>query len=309
MFNPENLPDSLLTLRQNLQEPEIFEVDLNCLDLVKQHYDQLECHLVLYPYSRKIASKRYHFTPFEEYIQDIANRHRSAYRPISEKMNKTFGLILGGAIAIIFAGLKPDDLFSVESVVSVFGAYLLGKDLWTDIDHFLINTTKNSRLRYTDSYYYYELEKNTTLTQYSHFARQQRYGKQQLLPQKLDFIENSNSQTLRMLFETKEWKKSIDPSAHILTLRFSSKILSHLHEEGFMLGVKWSFNRRHQLICQHFEVFQSLHKQTPGCINEQGEWKDNAFFYRKTFTIGRLKYFASAGMIDRATSLINYQTI
>jgi hypothetical protein len=309
VFNPDNLPDSLLTLRQNADAPEVFEVELNCLDQIKQFYDELECHLVLYPYSRKIVSKRYHFTPFEEYIRDIANRHRSAYRPISEKMNKTFGLILGSTIALFFAKFKLDDLFSVESVVSVFGAYLLGKDLWTDIDHFLINATKNYRFRYTDAYYYYELERNTTLAQYSHFARQQRYGKQQLLPQKLDFIENSNSQTVRMLFKTKDWKNSTETSAHILSLRFSPKILDLLHDEGFMLGVKWSFNRQRRLSCQHFEVFQSLHKQTPGSINEHGVWNDNAFFFRQTTTFGRLKYFASSGMVNREKSLIDYKTL
>lgn len=309
MFSPNNLPNSLITLRQNEEVPEIFDVELNCLDQVKKHYDSVECHLVLYPYSRKITSDKFQFYPFEEYIRDIATHQRSVYTPMNDKMNKGFGLIFGTIIALVFARFKPDDLFSVESIVSVFGAYLLGKDLWTDIDHFLINATKNRRLRYIDSYYFYELVRNTTLTQYSYFARMERYGRQHLLPEKLDFIEHSNSQTVRMLFTVKDWELITDTSAHILSIHVSPKHLESLLHEGFMLGMKMSFNRHSRFATQHFEVFQSLHRQQPGCVDDSGNWNANTFFYRQTKTMGRLKYFAASGSMPASDALIELKLL
>ncbi|OWY18930.1 hypothetical protein C7N43_26130 [Sphingobacteriales bacterium UPWRP_1] len=300
MFTPKALPHPLVTMRQNDRLPEVFDLELNYLDEVKQYYHSVECHLVLYPYSRKITSEKFQFYPFEEYVRDIATHQRSVYTPVNDKMNKGFGLIFGILIALIFARFKPDDLFSVESIVSVFGAYLLGKDLWTDIDHFLINATKNFKLRYTDSYYFYELVRNTTLTQYSYFARKERYGKQHLLPQKLDFIEHSNSQTVRMLFEVKDWTPVTGASAHIMSIRVSPKHLTTLLQEGFMLGMKMSFNRRNRFTTRHFEVFQSLHRQQPGCIDDNGNWNNHHFFYRQTISAGRLKYFASSGIIQNS---------
>ncbi|HRI26626.1 MAG TPA: hypothetical protein PK239_11500 [Chitinophagales bacterium] len=298
LFTPHNLPAGLVSFKQNEHAPQFFDVELHHLPIIRQHYHNLECHLVLYPYHRKIVADRYRFYPYEEYVRDLAANHRSVYRPISQKNNKTFGLIFGLLIALVFARFKPDDLFSVESVVSVFGAYLLGKDLWTDMEQFLVRITHNLRLRYTDAYYYYQLERNTTLSQYSFFARRQRYNKQHLLPDKLDFIENSNSQTVRMLFNLQNLPQQTagEEAAQVLSVKFSEKVLPMLYAEGFMLGVKLSFNRRRGAFDEHFEVFQSLHKLQAGCINEQGEWINNAIFYRQTYSLGRLKYFKLSGV-------------
>jgi hypothetical protein len=41
--------------------------------------------------------------------------------------------VSGVVIAGIFYLIKPEDLISVGSVVSVIGAYIIGRELWEDI--------------------------------------------------------------------------------------------------------------------------------------------------------------------------------
>jgi hypothetical protein len=46
---------------------------------------------------------------------------------------------------------------SVESIVSVIGAYFVGKELWDDIENLMIAISKDWRVRYLDRYYWFFL--------------------------------------------------------------------------------------------------------------------------------------------------------
>ena len=198
------LPQNVILLRRNEELPNRYEVEMHGLDRLRS-YDRVECDVVFYPYSRTICSDNIHFYPFEEYVDDVLSNQRSAYAEIVSPWNQLFGLALGLLIALIFAFLHPASLLDIEAIVSVFGAYVIGKELWDDIERLLVNATKNWRLRYQESYYRYRLEKRTTLTYYSYLAKRRRYGKATLLPEKIDLIQQSNSQTLRMCFDTRDW--------------------------------------------------------------------------------------------------------
>jgi hypothetical protein len=304
----------VICLLKNRELPNRFDVEMRGLDQLRA-YDRIECHVVLYPYSRSINSDDIHFYPFEEYVNDVLSNQRSAYAEIQSSMDQVFGLALGVLIALIFAHLKPSSLLNIETIVSVFGAYAIGKELWNDIEGMLANVSKNWRLRYQDSYYRYRLEKRTTLTHYSYLAKRQRYGKAILLPEQIDFIKQSNSQTLRMCFDTRDWNRSQDhgsslspdilnpDSVHIHSIHIDESLMDDLVQDGFMFGVKLSLGWRVLGFVRSLEVFQSLNKQSIGCLDDTGIWNEGALFYRNTLSLGRLKLYLNKGLTSNQAIL------
>jgi hypothetical protein len=287
---------NIVTLRRNKTIPNIYDVDVEGFDRLKRYY-QVECHVVLYPYSRRVGSHHITFYPFEEYVKDVLSQQRSAYAAISSHFSEVFGLLLGLVIALVFAWLKPQDLLSIESIVSVFGAYAIGKQLWDDIERLLTNVSKNWPIRLQDGYYRYHLEKHTTLTSYSYLAKERRYGQGVLLPEKIDFIKQSNSQTLRMAFNMRDLRVDPGPLAHLHSIHLEPDRVDDFEEGGFMFGVKLSLNKKLLGLTSNLELFQSVDGCTQGCLDEAGEWIENAVFYRRTLTLGRVKWYVSKGII------------
>jgi hypothetical protein len=297
MRAPPKIPfHNIIRLRKNQVVPNIYDVDIAGIEQLKT-YDHVEYHLVLYPYSRKVCSDDITFYPFEEYVKDVLSRQRSAYAEIHSHFNEIFGLLLGLMIALVFARFKPEELLSIESVVSVFGAYAIGKEVWGDIEQVLINLTKSWPIRFQDNYYRYRLEKHTTLTYYSYLAKRRRYGKSSLIPEKIDFIKQSNSQTLRLCFNLRDLRSFRESSAHVHSIHIEPDLLADFQESGFMFGVKLSFNKTFLGISSNFEVFQSIDRHAKGCLDDRGRWIDGAIFYRKTLTLGRIKWYLRKGFI------------
>jgi hypothetical protein len=272
-----------------------YDVEMRGLDRLK-HYGRVECHILVYPYSRNISSDDIHFNPFEEYVQDVLSRQRSAYSEIPNATDQLFGLLLGLLIALIFVIIDPRSLLEVEALVSVFGTYVVAKELWNDLERLLINATRDWRLRYQESYYRYQLEKRTTLTSYSYLAKRRRYGMQALLPARIDFVKQSNSQTLRMCFDVRELPLASADLAHLFSIQIEESVAADF-DGGFMFGVKLSFARRFLGFDRHWEVFQSLDTGRRGCLDANGDWQDGAAFYRGTLALGRLKFYARQGLL------------
>jgi hypothetical protein len=322
---PDAVLPNTIRLCRNQDLPNRFDVELRAdaahtgrgasvIERLKS-YDRIECHVVFYPYSRTICSNDIHFYPFEEYVDDVLSNQRSAYAEIHSSLDQVFGLLLGLFIALAFARFKPQSLLEIEAIVSVFGAYAIGKELWHDIERMLVNVSKNWRLCYQESYYRYRLEKRTTLTHYSHLAKRQRYGKATLLPDKIDFIKQSNSQTLRMCFDTRDLDlpRDLDAlpgteagqtlSAHVHSIHVNEGLMDDLLRDGFMFGLKLSYNRRILGITRALEVFQSLNKQSIGCLDDTGKWHEGALFYRNTLTLGRIKLYLNNGLLPGVSIL------
>jgi hypothetical protein len=300
---PEIL-ENIVLLEKSSRHPNLYDVNLFGIDKLVD-YDSVEIHVVLYPYSRRITSEHVSFYPFEEYVKDVQSNQHSAYAKIQPKFQKFFGFLLGSLIAGIFYKYKPDDLFSVESIVAVFAAYAIGKELWADIERFFINISKRSNLRYTEDYYRYELEKFTTMTHYSTLAKKQRYGKATLLPEKINFLELSNSQTLRMHFDLEQIKESKAKSAHIFSIHIDAKMQSDFEKYGHLFGVKLSLNKKSFGFTKKLELFQSLHNKEKGCLDDEEIWTSNSIFFRRVLTLGKIKYFIERGVIA-SKSLIKY---
>lgn len=270
-------------------------------------YHFLEFHVILYPYAREVNSTHIFFNPFEEYVRDVHAGTHSAYSFLESSFGKYFGLFLGFIISFIFYLFKPDDLFSVESVVSIFVAYTIGKEIWSDIERALYSLSKGSKLRYQEDYYKYKLEKTTTLTTYSQLAKLRRYGKRSPLPEKIHFIQLSNSQTLRMFFEMKGLK-NIQEDIHLLSVLVDKKVLNQFLKEGYLLGVKLSLSKKYFLLNKSIEYFQSIHLGELGCL-EEDIWYPNSVLSKTVYSLGKFRYYKSKTVLKekQIIELVNHK--
>lgn len=299
--------DRIITICNSDEMPNIYDVEIGNVEKLCG-FHSIECHIVLYPYSRKIDSDKMFFNPFEEYVKDILSSLRSAYVKSESQFGKLFGLIIGLFIAIVFAVFANSEVISIESAVSILGAYFIGKELWDDIERVLMNISRNCRIKYQESYYIYRLERHTTLTNYSYLAKKNRYGTEHFLPDKMDFIQQSNSQTVRMYFRTGGKRCPTGRAAHILSIHIAPDILDDFKNDGFMLGVKLSFNKGFLGIMNSVELFQSINANSIGCLDEHGNWFENALFCRKILRLGKLKYFRRKDLITGKT-IVNFEEV
>lgn len=282
--------DAFVYVRKNPKIQNIYDVELRRMSELKR-YEAIECHLVLYPYSRKVNSHHLTFNPFEEYVRDVVGDHRSAYEPIRMQMDKVFGLLLGMIVAILHISIRGElsTLFLAEPLIGLIGAYIIGKELWGDIERMLIDLTKSWPISLRNPYYRYRLDRSAALTLYSNLAKKHRYGRTPLLPDMVDFVRHSNSQTLRMFFERKDIEACPDENAHIMSIHIDPAHAEELEKHGYMLGVKLSLHTKAAVGTHCYEMFQSLSNRQPGCLDAKGMWQDNAVFCRDTHCLGRIR--------------------
>ncbi len=298
---PSTLRD-MVAIQRNPGLPGIYDIEFRHLDRL-QGYDFLECHLVLYPYSRQLSSGQITLMPYEEYVRDILAQQRSAYKTIGQVSKNLFGIFLGALLVAIFALLKPVELYSIESIVSIIGAYAIGKELWDDLENWLVNATASSKIRFQPRYYNYQLEKNTTISKYFNLARTSRYGQPMLLPHQMDFIQQSNSQTVRMLFKVAELPTGAEEQVHVLSIHIPPALAGEFEDKGYLFGVKWGLVRRRGIFLRSWEVFQSLHRNSLGSLDEKNQWQEGKAFFRDTFSLGRIKYYWKNSVLDEVTLL------
>jgi len=289
--------EKLISIKSNPKIKGLFDVELCGIENLKK-YGSVECHLVLYPYSRNIGSQDMTFSPFEEYVKDIQSRHRSVYSTMVGRFNHIFGLFLCLLFAAVFYSLKPQSLYSIEAIVSIFALYVIGRDSWAEIENMLVQCTLRWRLRFQESYYQYRLDRGTTLTTYSALAKHARYNKSSLMPAKMDFIQKSNSQTVRMFFLKKDLEKVEGDRAHILSMSVKPSLLRQFHSAGFLFGVKLSFNKRLLFLTKATEIFQSIHGKEIGCLDKSGEWVTGKVFMKKVLQLARIKLYFSERLLD-----------
>lgn len=299
MTKPDKSPDTThgpsVKFDNSGQAEGIYDFELGGLEDIKG-IDSLDCHLVVYPYSRRVNSHHLRVMPFEEYVADIVGRQRSVYIKIEERGKYVFGAALALALVAIFVEFRPVELLSVEAIVSVFGAYMVGKEIWDDIERGLQHLSGRWRLRYVENYYPYQLAGRTTLARYSEMAKEQRYGRRSLLPDRIDFIQQSNSQTVRLRFESGSLRSLVGQTAHIASLHVDRAAAEEFRRAGHLIGAKISLNRRRFGAERSLELFQSLDRGRPGCLDDRGRWHEGAVFWRRTWRLGKLKFFISHGL-------------
>ena len=287
----------MIAIRRNPDLPGIYDIEFRHLERIAG-FHLLECHLVLYPYSRQLNSGMITLMPYEEYARDILAQQRSAYKQIGQIGKNLFGVFLGLLIIGVFALLKPVELYSIESIVSIIGAYAIGKELWDDLENWLVNVTSTARVRFQPRYYSFQLEKNTTISKYFYLARTSRYGHPMLLPHQMDFIQQSNSQTVRMLFRVADLPADGGSPVHVLSIHLPPALASEFEEKGYLFGVKWGLIKKRGPLQRSLEVFQSFHGDSLGCLDLANRWQEGKAFLRETLSLSRVKYYWKNRLLD-----------
>ncbi len=85
-MNLEKYPyENIIKAEKTLENK--YDIEIQYIEKLRK-YSSFECHIVVYPYSRKISSENIKFNPFEEYVKDIQLNQKSAYFKIKSDFNK-----------------------------------------------------------------------------------------------------------------------------------------------------------------------------------------------------------------------------
>ena len=125
----------------------------------------------------------------------------------------------------------------------------------------------------------------------------------------IDYVEQSNSQIIKMFLKKSDFDIVNSETAHILSFHLDEKAKEYFQKEGFLFSVKLSFNKTFLGITTSTEIFQSIDKTIPGCLNKKGEWLDNSAFIRKTIRIGRIKWYLIEGVKENSFVSLNNEEV
>lgn len=256
-------------------------------------FDDLEITSYLYLYDKKTTAENILFSPYEEYSKEVTVGKRTTYSEISNFGNKVFGVLVGLIIFLIFFIFKRSEIFSIESTVSILGAYAIGKEMWTDVDSFLSTLTKNRPIRWLPQNYFFKKENFGTVQRFWNYARQQRNKSTTILADKFDFITHSNSKTLELYFKKKELNKG-----NPLFLKISLDDVDDFKKKNFMLGFKVAKIKRRIFLNISTETFQAISIGKIGTMDRK-KWVENKSFVRRTLSIGRLKFYLSSKLVSK----------
>ena len=245
--------------------------------------------------------------PYEEYVRDIEVGRRSTFEKIDPFADKFFGVLLGILIALLFWVVKREDLLSVQSLAAILGAYALGKEMWLDLDNFLVNTSKKWDFRWREAQYFYAKEDFGTIQRFWRLARTRRNGQPFILPEFLDFMTHSNSKTVELSFD----KASLSRYKTGTEIQFGSVVFKpesepDLKAEGAMFGFKFSLRQRFWIGDLTYEVFQAVEKNQTGTVDSQGNWHFDSVVYRKVWNFGRFRFYLSKDLIKDFKLISNH---
>jgi hypothetical protein len=103
-----------------------------------------------------------------------------------------------------------------------------------------------------------------------------------------------------MAFDMRDLRIDPGPRAHLHSIHVEPDRVDNFEQDGFMFGVKLSLNKRVLGVNKKLELFQSVDGCVRGCL-EDGAWVENGVFYRHTFTLGRIKWYVSSGIVRERT--------
>lgn len=259
----------------------------------------VECTFFVYPYSLKMDNASFNILPYEEYVRDIDAGRRSTYQKLEPTASKLFGIFLGLVLIIIFGIYNPNELYSLQNLIAVLGAYTLGKEMWDDLDKWLIDTTKTWSIRWRGSQYYYVKEDFGTIQRFWKLARVKRNGQPTILPVWLDFMTHSNAKTVEAYFEQKTLSQYPENSL----VQFGNVVINQdsyqdFQESGAMFGFKLSLKQQFWLGDITYEIFQSIDKTEYGAVDKKGIWCPQAILHRKVWNLGRIKIYLTKEIVN-----------
>jgi hypothetical protein len=268
----------------NTHQLEVFLQDVPTL----RKYQKIEVTVSYYPYQQISRTQGFHFEPYEDYVSDLADGKRSTYQEKEETSAQVFGLLLGATIFGFFAYFNPALLISVESFVSIFASYTVGKELWRDLDLYLQNTSKSWKVRWIEQTFYYALQQFGTLQRFWQLARFKRFGYTITLPSEIDFISHSSSKTVEMSFEISHFALN-QQSARVLRILLPAGSKSNL-KNGLVI-IRFGLVESFGVFSHVTEYYQASNKGSIGTLNLADKWFKNKSLQKKFWRIGRLVWF------------------
>lgn len=288
-------PVNLIKIESSNQENKL-KVFLNRVDEIKK-FNSVELTTFLYPYNSRLDSNSFRILPFEEYIEDLRTGKRSNYKQIDDFADKFFGIFLALIIVMFFALFKPSDLFSVQSVISIFAAYTVGKELWTDLDNLLINTTRYFRISWKEKKYFYSRVDFGTIQKFWEFARNVRYKNKTLLPSQIDFMKHSNSKTIEMLFKKKDLKNIDSKTIQILSYELNNSDFGLFQKDSFMVAFKLVLNTNF-IFCNFSKEYFFAESTSKFGIIEGNNFVEGKVFCRSIINFSRIKIYLTKKSVN-----------
>lgn len=280
------------------------DVLLTDIDSAKK-FDSFECSLSLYSIDTTVKADDFLFDPYEEYISDIAAGKRSTYEKIPDTANQLFGMVLGLVIVVFFAVFLPEQLLSIESVVSIFAAYTVGKEIWIDVDAFLQKLSRNWPVRWLDRDFFFERQQFGTFHRFWQRARIARFGHSNTLPAQIDFISHSNSKTIDMQFDHHDLKALPLDSARILSITLLPNTANFFKTNKYVVVCRFGFVRKLLFFKFVEEYFQAVEQGKIGTLTLANEWYPQGVLKKIKFQVGNLNVDFSDGVIRKKQALFN----
>lgn len=291
---------NLIKFEQNKKYKDNFDVTLQKLDVVKE-YSSFDCTIFMYPYGRELNSDSFSISPYQEYVRDVDTGRRSMYRKTENIGDNIFGLVLGFAILAFFWFFNRSEILSIESIVSIFAAYAIGKEFWIDFDNGITNLTQRWKLSWRDNSYYYVKQDFGSIQRFWKLARSNKYNSDTLLAYKLDFMSYSNSKTVELYFRHEDLKGIEDNSVNLVSINFDSDKLQFVQKDNFMFGAKITLSKKVFFGKSNIELFQAVSKGEIGTIDKEEDWVKSSVLVRKTLSLGRLKIYRKSQLESIST--------
>lgn len=282
--------DCSISLEQNSKLGNIFDLKLANIKTL-QNYHSVELSFFLYPYNRGLDADSFSVLPYEEYVNDLNQGSRSIYEKVDEYGGKVFGILLGVIIALVFLLVKPSDFISIQSIISILGAYTIGKEIWSDLHNFLISSTKNWTLKWRESQYYYSKQDFGTIQRFWRLARNQRYGNSMVLPSQFELVNHSNTKMIELKYDKNDLYLVTENDLQLASLEFVESNLEKLKSEGFMIGLKLTLTQKLWFLGYGTEFFQAQDLGKLGTVNPSGTWQADHILVKQVLGIGNLKYY------------------
>lgn len=247
---------------------------------------ELKVKFLFYPFSREMKAEDYYIFPYEEYVNDINKGKRSSYSNQTSKQGMLFGLVLGILICFIVYLYKPSDLLSVESIVSIIGAFLLGKELWPDINDFLSNLTHKLPVSWRNYFYPYKRQKQDSLNKYSVLARENRYQDTSIYPDYFDYIEHSNSKRVDLYFKDLTCFHEED-KVRIASMHFPHETVDQITSSNYMSAVRFIKIKKFLFFRTETHYFQGMKNGKIGEITNNEKWQNGLISEQRYLCLGK----------------------
>lgn len=286
-MDAQNTPIVPIAILQNENAENIFDINIDFPNKTKDIHSY-EVQLMIFPYSRLIAANNITIYPFQELQNDLEQGESNTYSLIQDSADKGFGILISFLIFLIFLIFNPNEIFSIQSIISILSAYAIGKEFWRDLDNFLVNFSKNKNIRFLDRIYKYQQNQLSTIFENSRLAELRRYGIESIHPDEFSLISSSNNVILRTKFDAKSLNDNREN--HFGSFHVKKSLADEFLEKSFLIGSKITINKKVGFVLVSTEYFQTFDNGKYGAVKGR-LWHEDASFVRYTISIWRLKMY------------------